>query len=96
MQNDEVLIQNLRAEIDLIHVEMVRLLRQRLQLVQKIWALKKNMKSPMVDEAREELLIHQFDAEINNIHEKTSVQNFLKFVVAESKSFMVKYDDFKF
>ncbi|MGZ3691148.1 MAG: chorismate mutase [Pseudobdellovibrio sp.] len=88
MQNNDEQIQVLRAEIDEIHTDMVSLFRRRLQLVKKIWAIKKSMDNSMIDPSREEFIIHQFDSGISDKIERTSVQNFLKSVLAESKKYM--------
>ena len=88
MQNNQEQIRILRSEIDVIHAEMIGLFRRRLNLVKKIWVIKKNINSPMLDSAREETIIHQFDSSVTDTKEKTSVQNFLKFILDESKSYM--------
>ena len=88
MQNSEEQLQILRSEIDDIHAEMVRLFRLRLQVVRKIWSLKKISNRALLDPSREETLIHQFDGTVTDPAEQSTVQNFLRFILAESKKYM--------
>jgi chorismate mutase len=84
-------IDQLRTEIDQIHVDMARLFRQRLLLSQKIWEIKKNNNIPLIDSDREKKIIHQFDLLIDDPNEQLAVQRFLKNILIETQSFLKAY-----
>ncbi len=84
-------IEKLRAEIDQIHKELVRLFRQRLLLAQKIWEIKKQNKMSFIDSSREEKVIQSFDESISEEKEKLVVQNFLKNILGETKNYLGDY-----
>jgi len=81
-------IEKLRSEIDQIHKEMVDLFRKRLDLTLKIGEIKKMSRLPLLDQKREDVIIHQFDDLIDNHDERTVVQSFLKSLLSESKKFL--------
>lgn len=81
-------IDQLRCEIDQIHVDMARLFRHRLQLTQKIWEIKETNTMPLVDPLRETKIIHQFDQHIQDPSEKLAVQNFFKNILSETQIFL--------
>ena len=81
-------IQKLRSEIDSIHQEMAKLFKQRLEVTQKIWEIKKQQNLPLHDQNREDLIIHQFDQTTSDPLEQVALQNFFKCVLAENKKFL--------
>lgn len=81
-------IENLRSEIDSIHVEMARLFKRRLVVTQKIWEIKKQQNLPLHDQSREDLIVHQFDQSTQDSLEQVAIQNFFKCVLAENKKFL--------
>ena len=81
-------IDQLRSEIDQIHVDMNRLFRQRLLLTQKIWEIKKTEAMPFIDVDREQKIIHRFDSEISDQQEQMTVQNFFKNILTETQIFL--------
>ncbi len=90
MQNRNDELQNLRSQIDQIHMDLGRLFQQRLQLNLQIWKIKNTNELPLIDSKRENELIHQFDHFAKNENETIALQNFFKVVLSESKSFTVK------
>lgn len=84
-------IEKLRAEIDQIQSELVSLFRRRLALTKKIWEIKKRKQMSFVDPAREEKIIHSFDESTSSEDEKRAIQNFLKNILSETKTYLGTY-----
>lgn len=55
-------LQELRGEIDSINREFVLLLAKRLSLSRKVAAIKKEQRLPVLDEARERLILEEMAA----------------------------------
>ncbi len=81
-------IEKIRDEVDQIHIELARLFRQRLALTQKIWEIKKAEGLPLIDQKREDIIIHRFDQSIPHADEQVVVQNFFKSVLAETRKYL--------
>ena len=81
-------IDQLRAEIDQIHVDLARLFRQRLRLIQKIWEIKRVSTLPLIDAEREHKIIHQLDSTIQDPQEQITVQNFFKNILSETQNYL--------
>lgn len=81
-------IEKLRLEIDSLHVEMARLFRQRLQLTLKIWRIKKQNQLSLVDDGREDFIIHQFDQETADSIEQQALQSFFRSTIVETKKYL--------
>lgn len=88
VQDSNQKIQSLRLEIDQIHQDMAELFIRRLKLAHRIWEIKKSSNQPLVDSAREESLIHQFDHSTSQELEKIALQNFMKSLLKESKKYL--------
>lgn len=81
-------IEKLRAEIDQIHQEMAELFKQRLQLTEQIWKIKKEHQLPMLDQKREDNIVHGFDLKAADSAEKAALQNFFKSILIENKIYL--------
>ncbi len=84
MQN----IDQLRSEIDQIHTQLGTLFKRRLVLTQKIWKIKKAQGLALIDQTREEQIIHQFDQSTSDLLEQKALQGFFKSLLVESKRFL--------
>lgn len=81
-------IEKLRLEIDQIHVELARLFKQRLSVTEKIWQIKKANSLPLIDQRREQTIVHRFDTETSNLAEQLALQNFFKSLIFENKKYL--------
>lgn len=81
-------IEKLRSEIDQIHVEMARLFLRRLVVTEKIWQIKKAHQLPLIDQQREQSIIHKFDTSSLGMNEQLALQNFFKNLISENKKFL--------
>lgn len=81
-------IEKLRLEVDQIHHQLFELFRRRLILTRKIWEIKKHKGLPLVDLAREEKIIHQFDSMVVDKEEQKAVQSIFGVILKETKSYL--------
>lgn len=81
-------IEKLRSEIDLIHSELASLFRRRLQITQQIWEIKKSQGLPFFDAERERHILHRFDDQVEDLHEKQALRNFLQSALNENKKYL--------
>lgn len=81
-------IDQLRSEIDQIHTQLGTLFKRRLVLTQKIWTIKKAQGLALIDQNREEQIIHQFDQSTSDSLEQKALRGFFKSLLVESKRFL--------
>ncbi len=81
-------IDQLRSEIDQIHTQLGTLFKRRLQLIQKIWSIKKANGLPLIDNKREKQIIHQFDQTTSDSLEQKALQGFFKALLLESRKYL--------
>lgn len=82
-------IEKLRAEIDAIHAELVKLLNRRLSVAHQIWKIKKAEQKPFFDETREELILQKITKLSSEDALKQSfLRNVFKTILSESRSYL--------
>lgn len=86
-------IKTLRTHIDQIHMQILDLVLERIQISKKIWAHKKAKNLKLTDKARETELVHLFD---NNKKIKTDpelkkmIHTIQKVILSENKKYLTK------
>ena len=83
-------IDQLRTEIDQIHLQMNNLLLQRLQLAEQIWQIKNQLNLNFTDLQREEQMLAHFVSSVDRQNEKDFLKKLHSEIILQSKLFLTK------
>lgn len=81
-------IEKLRAEMDQVHNELVRLFQKRLDITQKIWQIKKANQMPFLDPAREDLILQKIEKLTEDEDQKSFLTQIFKTVLVQTKIYL--------